>query len=380
MLVRKQNLAVAAASCTVWPRVPVARPCMPTADAILPYLERIDAARWYSNFGPLLTEFEARLSERFAGAPLATAVNGTQALTLTLQALDIAPGKRCLMAAWTFVATAHAAMAAGLEPWFVDVNPDDMTLDLEAVDALVRRAPGAVGAVIVTAPFGLMQDMVGWRAWSDRTGVPVIIDAAAAFDVADDAHLPTMISLHATKALGVGEGGFVASTDPALVERIRQLSAFGFNGTREALRPATNAKLSEYSAAVGHAALDVWPVTRRRYARAAQWLRMSLSHTPEVVFQPGWGDRWVSSTCVVHLPQGSTDRIEARLADAGIDSRRWWSSGCHASPAFAQCPRGDLTATERLAGSTLGLPYWADMELDEIERIAQALSEAIAEG
>src|SRR3954469_25766004 len=70
------------------PPVPVARPLMPSAEAILPYLQRIDAKRWYSNFGPLLIELEARLAARFTRPTLVcTAVNGTQALTLALQAL-----------------------------------------------------------------------------------------------------------------------------------------------------------------------------------------------------------------------------------------------------------------------------------------------------
>ena len=46
-------------------RVPVARPRLPSAEAVFPYIQRIDEAGWYSNFGPLLTEFEARLAGRF---------------------------------------------------------------------------------------------------------------------------------------------------------------------------------------------------------------------------------------------------------------------------------------------------------------------------
>src|SRR4051794_31264292 len=73
--------------------VPVARPRLPTAEAIAPYLQRIDEARWYSNFGPLLTEFEARLAGRFRPRThVVTVTNATQALTLTLQAMNLPPG------------------------------------------------------------------------------------------------------------------------------------------------------------------------------------------------------------------------------------------------------------------------------------------------
>ena len=87
--------------------VAVARPRLPTAEAITPYLQRIDEARWYSNFGPLLTEVEARLAGRFqAGAHVVTVSNATQALTLALQAMDLPPGGHVVLPAWTFVATA----------------------------------------------------------------------------------------------------------------------------------------------------------------------------------------------------------------------------------------------------------------------------------
>ncbi len=186
-----------------------------------------------------------------------------------------------------------------------------------------------------------------------------------------------MVSLHATKALGVGEGGFIASADAGLVAAIRELSSFGFRGSREAQRVATNAKLSEYAAAVGLAALDGWAVTRLRYGLAARQLRIALANRPDVVFQDGWGSDWISSVCVVRVPDGMADVVEARLADDGLDTRRWWGDGCHVTPAFAGAPRTDLTATETLARSTLGLPFSYDLSTEEIARVAEAVTSAL---
>src|SRR3954465_326197 len=91
--------------------VPVARPKLPASSRIQPYLERIDETRWYSNFGPLLTEFESRLAERFRPpARVATAASGTLGMALALRAMKAQPGTLCAMPSWTFVATAHAAM------------------------------------------------------------------------------------------------------------------------------------------------------------------------------------------------------------------------------------------------------------------------------
>ncbi|WP_374573308.1 DegT/DnrJ/EryC1/StrS family aminotransferase [Phenylobacterium sp.] len=356
----------------------MARPRLPPAAAIAPYLERIDEARWYSNFGPLLTEFEARLGERFGpGAHVATAVNATQALALTLQAMDLPRGALCAMPSWTFVATAHAAIQAGLTPWFLDVDPATWMLDPERVREALPRAPGPVAVVMPVAPFGRPMDLGAWLDFRDATGLPVLIDAAAAFDTAADAALPSVVSLHATKVLGIGEGGFLATQDPALAKRVMQLTTYGFQGDRASRFVATNAKLSEYAAAVGLAALDAWPLDRLRWLRAAQMLRMAMADLPQVVFQPGWGSSWITSVCTVGLPEGVGAAVEAGFRSRGVDTRRWWGQGCHESPAFAGSPRDALPHTLELAGSTIGLPFAIDLDVEDARRIAAAMSETL---
>lgn len=380
---RAPSLAVAkvrpAASSTAAPtRIAVARAYMPPTDSVLPYLRRIDEARWYTNYGPLVLDLEARLAERFnAPTCVATVSSGTLGLTLALQALGARHGGYCVVPSWTFVATAHAVVQAGLNPWFVDVDPETWMLDPEALRQLLWNAPGPVQAVIPVAAFGRTPDLEAWERFQSATGIPVVLDAAAAFDPLDDAPFPTIVSLHATKILGVGEGGFVATRDQALAAMIRRRTNFGFYGNREAQVLATNAKLSEYGAALGLAGLDSWATTRMRYMLTAQRLRIALIDAPEVVFQPGWGAEWISTTCVVGLPEGGTDEVEATLNLAGIETRRWWGHGCHREAAFAGAARTALPVTDQLSRSTIGLPFAIDMSDEAIARIAEVLTGAV---
>src|SRR4051812_8466736 len=91
------------------PTLIVARPFMPLAHAIAPYLNQIDQTGWYSNFGPLLTAMEQRLAARFeTPVAIATVANGTQALTLALMASRAPQATLCAVPSWTFVATLHA--------------------------------------------------------------------------------------------------------------------------------------------------------------------------------------------------------------------------------------------------------------------------------
>ena len=355
--------------------VAVARPRLPAAEAILPYLQRIDEARWYSNFGPLLSEFEQRLADRFpTPTQVVTVTNATQALTLALQAMDLPPGAHVVMPAWTFVATAHAVTQAGLKPWFLDVDPATWMLDPKRVANLPKSD---MAAVIPVCAFGALPDLDAWVAFREATGVPVLIDAAAAFDTLHDARLPAVVSLHATKVLGLGEGGFLATQDEALAHRVRLMTTFGFWGSRDSQVTATNAKLSEYPAAVGLAALDAWPGDRLRFMRTAQHLRIALIGRPEVRFQEGWGSDWVTSVCTVGLPPGSAPAVAASLSQDGVDSRQWWGGGCHTATAFAECRRQPLPVTDQLAQATLGVPFSIDMDAGEIARVAAALDRAL---
>ena len=354
--------------------VPVAQPLMPPLSAIAPYIAQIDARRWYTNFGPLLLALEARLAMRFAApATVVTAANGTQVLTLALQAMNLPAGALCALPAWTFVATAHAVLAAGLVPWFVDVDPGSGALDPAHLLRRLAAAPRAVAAVIPVAQFGRPFDFAPWLDFQAETGLPVLVDAAASFDTLDRAPLPTMISLHATKLVSTGEGGLLISEDGDLVARVRKMTNFGFWGSREAQVTGGNFKLSEYAAAVGLASLDEWPVRRRAFAQAAQLLRAGLVGAPWVRFQPGWGVDWVSSTCCVRIEGRRAAEVEQRLADLGVSTRRWWGDGCHVQPAFRHLPADPLPATESLARETLGLPYFSDLSMDDINRICAAV-------
>lgn len=359
--------------------IPVARPRLPPARAIQPYLHRIDANAWYANHGPLAKTLQARLAEHWGvpGPGVALLSNATAALTLALIASGARPGSRCLIPSWTFVATACAAHQASLVPHFVDVCPDTWAPDPDQLESLAQHHD--VGAILVVSPFGAALDTARWDAVQRNTGIPVIIDAAAAFDTIRAGGpmplgtCPTIVSLHATKVFGIGEGGALISHDPDLIDRVRRLAQFGFLGTREATLPGLNAKLSEYAAAVGLASLDTWQETRARWSVVTNTYLPQLRDTA-VLPSPGFGNRFVSSTLSVLLP-GPVPQIEPDLAAHGIAALRWWGPGCHRQPAFRHCPAEPMPTTEDLAARTIGLPFWQDIAPAQIEFVCRALSQ-----
>jgi dTDP-4-amino-4,6-dideoxygalactose transaminase len=359
--------------------LPVLRPQLPAVDQILPYLRQIDQRQWYSNYGPLVCELERRLSAHYGvkGGGAVTVSNGTLGLTAALLGLDAPRGSLCLMPSWTFTATPQAAFAAGLTPYFLDVDPKTWMLDVYSAQETVARLGGRVGAVIVVSPFGAPVDIEAWEEFQARTGVPVVIDAAAGFDTAPASTIPVMVSLHATKIVGAGEGGFVMTRDRQLRDRIQACANFGFQGSRMSQGPALNAKMSEYHAAVALAGVDSWPRTRARHAAVMGWYQDGISQLPEVGLAPGYSDGWVTGTTSVVLSDGALSHVRRSLTEQNIETRQWWEQGCHAQPAFADCPKEPLPVTESLGRRVLGLPHFPNMNRDEVVEVVRALDKAL---
>ncbi len=364
--------------------IPIMRPKLPPVEALLPYLREIDESRWYSKFGPLLRRFEARLAEHFdlPVEGVACVASGTMALAVGLMALGVRKGSRCVMPSWTFVATPSAACAAGLKPYFVDVGEQSWAIDPDAVRALVGGED--IGAVIPVSSFGAPIDRTAWDKFTEETGIPVIVDAAAGFDTVAripamrPGPTPIMISLHATKPFGVGEGGVLLCTDVAFIARVRQTINYGFRGRPEALVTGINAKLNEYAAAIGLAGLDAWEDCRASWSLLTDHYRSRLVKVPEISLCPGYGTGWVSSYCNIALPVGAdAPMVIERLHRARIDARQWWHRGCHRQPAFAQFPCAPLPVTENLTPRVVGLPFWIDLEPAVADRVVGALAEAL---
>lgn len=358
--------------------LPVMRPQLPSAEELLPYLRRIDEARYYSNHGQLLRELENELATHFgvAQTQISVVANGTVALSAALLAAGAVSGKKCLVPSWTFVASASAIWAANLQPHFIDVSPDTWMPDPEV---LRRRTDlHEVGAVMVVSPFGSPVDRRVWDDFTEETGIPVIIDGAAAFDTvknvteARPGKTPIMISLHATKVLGIGEGGVVLCTDEPTMRRLRQICNFGVWGSREGQILGYNGKLSEYHAAVGLAALSDWPRRREFIARLTDDYARRLNELACVSLIPRYGDGWVSCYANVALSTDA-DAVIERLFELGIGTRRWWQRGVHQQRAYEEFSRDALPVTEDLGRRVFGLPFFHDMTPAQLDRVVNGL-------
>ncbi|MBB5359967.1 dTDP-4-amino-4,6-dideoxygalactose transaminase [Rhodanobacter sp. ANJX3] len=364
-------------------KIPLLVAQLPDADALLPYLRQIDANRWYTNFGPLVVQLEQRFAASFASTPTAptviTAASGTAGLELVLGALELPPGSSVLLPALTFVATATAVIRAGYRPLIGDVDASSWLLTPDTARDYV--ANHRVAAVMPVATFGNPQDVDAWDAFTLDTGIPVVIDAAGAYgNQRIGRHCHVVFSLHATKALAAGEGGLVVSYDRILAARVRRLSNFGIDLERgsQVFVAGENGKLSEYHAAVAHAALDQWPVmVERRRAVQFRYQRMLDHYCPDLRLQCR-AENGIYPILVVLLPPGQHARdLQPELLSRGIETRQWYCPTLDRHPAFVGCAAGPLPIAHELAERLLGLPFFVDIDEAQMRRVASGMAESM---
>lgn len=362
--------------------VRVLRPLLPTMEKLLPYLQRIDAARIYSNFGPLVLEFEARLA-RHLQQPEGSVVTANTGTTGLVGAILAAAGRAhsdrplALMPALTFVATAVAAQKCGYKPCLADVDADTWLLDAEKMASHPRL--DQIGVVIPVAAFGRPVEQAPWLAFREKTGIPVVIDGAASFEALEldpKMHLgpiPVMISLHATKSLATAEGGCVVCSDIDLTTRVGQALNYGFHFSRDSRTASTNGKMSEYHAAIGLAELDDWAEKKSAFARVVATYRRHAAGTPMesmLITAPDVCSSYIIFRC---RDEAQSLQVQHALAEHGVEFRHWYGQGLHHQTYYADSLHDDLPGTDALAPCLLGLPMAPDLDEYRILRVVNAL-------
>lgn len=359
--------------------IPILIPDMPTTEELLPWLAAIEQRRVYSNDGPLLAQLQAALLafiQPRASAPLGlvSMPSGTAALELSLHALSLPPQARVAVPSFTFVGTALAIVNAGLQPVFVDVDPLSWLLTPDLAREAFAAYPD-LAAILPVAALGCPQDAAAWDVFAAETGLPIVIDAAGAIaDQTVGEKMAIAFSLHATKAISTGEGGFVVSSNFEWLSLLRRYSRFGLEAGW-AVNPGGNHKLSEYAAAVGLASLQRWPQKQAKLQTLYACYRRMLAPLEGIQLQ-ALPDVATSTIFCVCLPETKTAHAAiAYLAEHQILSKQWYLPALHLHPLFAHYPTvGDLKQTLRLHQCLLGLPFFTDLSLSDAERVCATLA------
>ncbi|TDW29948.1 DegT/DnrJ/EryC1/StrS family aminotransferase [Cryobacterium psychrophilum] len=343
--------------------------------------------------GPRVAAFE----ELFAATmqiPFAVATsNCTTALHLALAVAGIGGGDDVIVPSFSFIATANAASYVGARAVFADV--DALTGNVTAETIRVALTPGT-RAVIVVDQGGVPVDLDPIRALCDPLGIVVIEDAACAAGstyrgrpVGAGAELSAW-SFHPRKLLTTGEGGMLTTSRPEWAARARQLrehsmSVSATDRHSSVLAPPEeyreigfNYRMTDLQAAVGIVQLGRLPAIVERRREIAAGYTQALAGIPglRAVADPAWGTTNFQSFWIEVGPEYALDREQLleRLAIADISARRGIMAA-HRQPAYRDHDGGTaaLSVTEHLNDTTLILPVYHQLTLEDQERVIKVL-------
>lgn len=356
------------------------RPTLPSLDEIAAPLADALARGYLTNGGLYVQRFEAQLEEYLQAHCLCVA-SGTAGLSLVASALSLARG--ILAPAFTFPATALA-----FAPWtprvvLGDVRDDSWCLDPDQA----RAAAGDVDCVVPVNAYGLPPDVGAFEALHREGRCAVVYDSAHGLGSAvGGRHAGTfgtaeVFSVHATKVLGCGEGGVVATRDEALARDLRRRRNFGLDG-QVSLQPGTNAKMAEFSAVLGLwglPRLDGW-IERRR--GLVEIYRARLAHLPGIGFQamdPGVRSTHVNMPILVGEAFGlSREGLAHALAADHVTTRAYFCPDLTGHPGLrgfaAPLDGRPPERSGRLSRQVLCLPLASHQTEDEIRTICDCVS------
>ncbi|MDH7640089.1 DegT/DnrJ/EryC1/StrS family aminotransferase [Sphingomonas oryzagri] len=367
--------------------LPLIRPNPPKLSQLTAGLEAIEESGTFSNYGPVARRFEQAMTEKLFGGRGAclTVANATLGLMIALRHATLRmeqDRKLALLPAFTFAATGQAAQWAGLTPLLADCDPDDWALCPKAEERLLAEYGRRIAAIVPYATFGNSIDLERYAWLARRHDVAIVVDAAASLGSLDTegrgfgagAPFPVVYSMHATKTFSTSEGGVIHCADHALIEKLRAMTNFGFEGSRSATMPGMNAKLAEIPALIAEAKLgDIHEVALHRTALAERYRERLAAFS---VQRPRGHAQAVQFMSVL-LPRTLAEHrgaIIAKLAEAGIGAGTYFSPHLGEQPWFREsCVIDALPVTDDIAARMIALPVTDDMTVADVDRVSDAL-------
>ncbi|HBC5610868.1 TPA: UDP-4-amino-4-deoxy-L-arabinose aminotransferase [Klebsiella oxytoca] len=369
--------------------LPFSRPSM--GDAELAALREVLQSGWITT-GPKNQALEEAFCALTGNRHAIAVSSATGGMHVTLMALGISAGDEVITPSQTWVSTLNMICLLGATPVMIDVDPENLMITPEAVEAAITPRTKAIVPVHYA---GAPVDIDAIRATAERHGIPVIEDAAhAAGTYYKGRHVgwrgTAIFSFHAIKNMTCAEGGLVVTDDDELAARIRSLKFHGLGvdaydrqtlgraPQAEVISPGFKYNLADINAALALVQLDKLAAANQRRAAIAQRYLRELADTPfRPLAVPSWEHQHAWHLFIIRVDEAacgiSRDALMEKLKAMGI------GTGLHFRAAHTQkyyrerFPDVSLPHTEWNSARICSIPLFPDMTDDDVTRVISAL-------
>jgi perosamine synthetase len=337
--------------------------------------------------GPFAPRFEAAIATAVGRSEAIACSSGTAGLHMGVRALGIGDGDEVLTTPFSFVASANCLLYERAIPRFVDIEEDSLGMDPDRVAAAVTPRTRAILPVHVFGRPCRIETLAssardrGWSIIEDACeGLGSSVNGTPLGGFGDVA----VFAFYPNKQVTTGEGGMVVTDDPDLAEAMRSMRNQGRDADGTWLRHVRlgfNYRLDELSAALGVAQMERLGELQRGRERVVAAYERALGDRDWVTLpRPGQGESVDWFVYVVRLhPDIDRDGMIGQLASLGVASRPYFSP-IHLQPFYRETfgfNPGDFPVTERVAASTLALPFSSQLSDDDVRYVADALIESV---
>lgn len=381
-----QDLAVAGGKPAFENKLHVGRPNLGDRAALMQRLNDVLDRRWLTNSGEYLREFERRVAS-FTGAKHCVAMcNGESALQIAIKALGMKG--EVIVPAFTFVATAHALQWQEITPVFADVDPVTHLIDPASVRRLITpRTTGILGVHLWGQPCPTRE----LETIAQQHGLKLLFDAAHAFGCEHEGRMigrfgdAEVFSFHATKFVNSLEGGAIVTNNDELARTARMMMNFGFVGFDDVRYVGMNAKMNEFSAAMGLTSLEAMEKFVSLNERNYRLYRQHLAGIPGVQlheYRPSGRFNFqylLADVAPEHCPISRDHLLDVLWAE-NVVARRYFYPGVHRMEPYRTLfpnAAAHLPNTERVSAGVLVLPTGETLQPADIERVSGIIRAAV---
>jgi len=328
------------------------------------------------NGGPHVQAFEKSVAT-FVKSKYVVAVNsGTAALQTALYALDIKKDDEILIPSFTFVATANAIVSTGAKPVFVDISKENYTIDPADLEKKITKK---TRAIIPVHLYGNISNIERLSEISKKHNLPIIEDSAQSLgSTYKGKHAGTFFemgcwSMYPAKVMTSGEGGFIATNDKKLREKLLMVRNHGMVNGYDTRILGLNLRLPEISAAIATVQMKKLPNFLKSRKKNAELLTTLLSDLKVILPHQKKNEHvnWYLYT----IATKKRNNLLKKLNQKGIGAASYYSTPVHKTPFYNI--KTKLSVTDWAAAHVLSLPVHPKVTQKDIEFISKSIHELL---